>query len=290
MNGKKSEGFSFEDGKIKRPPDSRQIKADEDEGVENHNRIMSHIRQNETKKAVKKTVLICLVIAFLIAAVAVACFFIFRIKEVSITGSGKYTEEQLCEAVGLGKYSNLILTKKSKIENSLRSAYPSLDEVNIRKVLPDRLEITVTDSGELYCIELGTDYFTVTDKLRVTSRQSTPPDGTVELRSCGVVSAVIGEYMVFDRDTHYNYLKGLLENIREHKISEHIVRVDMSEKFNIKLKYDDRFIIEIGDAENVTTKLTLAEAYIEACKDTDRGIIYASKLEIASFQPKTDIE
>ena len=251
---------------------------------------MSHIRQSENKKAVRNTFIICTVIALIILSAAIACFFIFRIKEVSIKGSEKYTEEQLIQASGIGKNSNLIITRASAVERSLRTAYPSLEDIKISKKFPDRLEITVTDSEELYYIELGSDVFTITDDLRVTSQNKPVPEGAIELRSCGIVSVVVGEYMKFDKDTHYNYLKGLLENVRSHKISEHIVRVDMSEKFNIRLKYDDRFIIEIGDAENVNTKLTLAEAYISSLRDDEKGIIYATGLEIGSFRPSNDIE
>ncbi len=290
MNGKKNEGFSFEDGKVKRPADNRQIKPEEDEQREKHDRIMSHIRQSESRKAFKKTVMICAVTALLLISIAAACFFIFRIKEVSASGSDKYTSEQLAAAAGIGKNSNLLLTSKGKIISSIRSAYPSLDLVTVKKILPDKLQIEVTDSEELYYIELGSDYFTVTDELRVTSQNSSVPNGTVELRSGGVVSAVVGEFIVFDRDTTYNYLKDLLNTVRSHKISEHIVRVDMSEKFNIRLKYEDRFIIEIGDAENADAKLTLAEAYIAALKETDRGVIYASGLENGSFRPLNEIE
>ena len=290
MNGKNSEGFSFSDGKIKRPSDNRQIKSEDNAEEAGHDRIMSHIRHSENKTAIRKTAVILVVIALLLTSAAAACSFIFRIKEVRISGSEKYSAEELSSSLGFGKWSNLLLTGKAKTERSLRSAYPSLDEITVRKILPDKLEITVTDSEELYCIELGNDWFTVSDTLRVTSQRQTPPDGTIELRSCGIVSAVVGEYIVFDRDTHYNYLKNLLECIRAHNISEHIVRVDMSEKFDVKLKYDDRFIIEIGDASNASTKLTLAEAYIASLKDGDRGIIYATNLENGSFRATDDIE
>ena len=290
MNGKKNEGFSFEQGKIKRPGDNRQIKTEEVEEREKFERIMSHIRQSENKKAIKNTVIVFFIMAFILASAAVACFFIFRISSVSVTGSLKYSEEQLAAATGLGRNSNLLLTRSSSVESALRAAYPSLEEVTVKKVFPDRLEITVSDSEELYYIELGSDVFTVTDDLRVTSQISSAPEGATELRSCDVVSAVVGEYIVFDRDTHYNYLKNLLDCIRAHNISEHIVRIDMSEKFDVKLKYDDRFIIEIGDASNASTKLTLAEAYIATLKDSDRGIIYATGLESGSFRATNDIE
>ena len=290
MNGKKNEGFSFEDGKIKRPADNRQIKPEEDEEREKHDRIMSHIRQSENKKAMRNTVIICTAVLLILISAVIACFFIFRIKEISVKGSEKYTEEELIQAAGIEKNANLIIKRISDIERSLRSAYPSLEDVKIVKKYPDRLEITVTDSEELYYIELGSDCFTVTDDLRVTSQRSAPPEGTVELKSGNIVSAVVGEYLVFKYDTDYNYLKELLENIRFHKISEHINRIDAGKKFEIKLKYDDRFIIEIGDSENVATKLTLAESYISSLKDTDRGIIYATGLESGSFKPSNDIE
>jgi hypothetical protein len=57
----------------------------------------------------------------------------------------------------------------------------------------------------------------------------------------------------------------------------------------VKLRYDDRFIIIIGDAENANTKLTLAERLISTLSADEKGIIDASDLEISSFRKTDDI-
>ena len=58
----------------------------------------------------------------------------------------------------------------------------------------------------------------------------------------------------------------------------------MSEKFNVKLRYDDRFIIVIGDAQDAKTKLELAEAVISTLSADEKGIIDASDIEKSSFR------
>ena len=64
----------------------------------------------------------------------------------------------------------------------------------------------------------------------------------------------------------------------------------MSKKFDVKLKYDDRFIIYIGAAENTKTKLTLAEELISTLSAEEKGIIDATSTEKCSYRKTNEIK
>ena len=291
MNGGKGSDFSFEDGKIVRlQNDAEKISQSVSSDTESRRALESYRETRARKTAIKRTLAVCIIFAVVLLLVAAATFIFFKINNVTITGSEKYTEEQLYSALKLSKGSNLFFTSGSELEGRLRKAFPSLEEITIKKQLPDKLVINVTDGVGKYYMKTGGDIYVLTDRLKVIEDAETAPAGCVELVTCDLKSAVIGQILQFKTNTHYNYLCGLLKSIEEHKAKEHITRVDMSEKFNVKLKYDDRFIIIIGDADNASLKLTLSENIIATLSDTDNGVIDATDTEKCSFRKSKDIE
>lgn len=290
MNGEKGPGFDFENGKIIR----RQGTGGEDElTVSEQTRsalMMQSYRETRARKtAIRRTAAFCIIAVSVLLLGAAMLLVFFRISDVTVTGSDRYTEQELTECLKLSPYSNLILTSRGSIEERLRAAYPSLEEITVEKQLPDKLVITVTDGVGKYYMRMGGDVYVLTDTLKIIDRTDAAPVDCTELISCDIVTAVTGRVLSFRTGTHYNYLIRLLNAISEHGISGHIKVVDMSEKFNVKLRYDDRFIITIGDAEDVSTKLTLAESVISTLSADEKGIIDASDIEKCSFR-RTEID
>lgn len=291
MSGGKGSGFEFKNGKILRlqggeEKDTETVSSE----VESMRMLESYRESRARKTAIRRTSAVCIIIAAVIILAAVFVLIFFRINSVSISGSQKYSESELYAALGLSKNSNLFLTRTSRLEENLRKAYPSLDLIAIKKQLPDKLVITVTDGVGEYYIKMGGEYLTVTKDLKIIDKSDTAPDGCVELLSCDISKAVLGEIIEFRTETHYNYLCRLLDDVKEHSVAPHIKRIDMSEKFDVKLKYDDRFIIEIGTAEKTGTKLTLAQNIISTLSADDMGIIDAKSTEKCSLRKTNDIK
>ncbi len=291
MNGGKGSDFEFSDGRIIRlknedEKDELTVSSDTES-----RRVLESYRETRARKtAIKRTAAVCIVLAVFLILSAVAVFIFFRINDVVISGSERYGEEELYSALGLSKGSNLILTSSKTLENRLRKAFPALDKITVKKQLPDKLVITVTDGVGEYFLKTGGDVYILDKSLRILEISEKIPDDLPELISCDIQSAVLGEMLTFRTETHYNYLTRLLSDIRDHKAAPHINRIDMSEKFGVKLKYDDRFIISIGDAENASVKLTLAEEIIATLAENDKGIIDATDIEKCTFRKMKEID
>ncbi len=290
MNGGKGSDFQFENGRIIRlQNDTETEDTDVSEDTQSRRALESYRETRARRTAIRRTLAVCIISVVVLLLVGVFVFLFFRINDVKIEGSERFSQEELYSALKLSKNSNLFFTSAGTLEERLRAAYPSLDKITIKKQLPDKLIITVTDGVAEYYLETGGDIYLLTRELKITERVKTAPSGCVELKTCDVKSAIIGEKLTFKTTTHYNYLCKLLGEVREHKIAEHIKLIDMSEKFNVKVIYDDRFKIIIGDAENAGVKLNLASDIIKTLSDADKGVIDASDIEKCSFRKTNDI-
>lgn len=290
MNGGKGSDFDFQNGKIIRRT-NREEKNRVSVSTDTESRlVLEAFRESRARKtAIKRTAAVCIILAVILILAAVFIFVVFRINSVTVTGSDKYSEKELRDALNLSAGANLFFTSEGRIESSLRKAYPSLESITVKKQLPDKLIINVTDGvGEFY-IKMAGEYYTVTKELKVIDITATMPDNCVQLISCDIQSAVLGEKIVFKTETHYNYLCALLSDIRSHEISPHINCIDMSVKFDVKLKYDDRFIINIGAAEKTKTKLNLSNNIISTLSADEKGIIDATSTENCSFRKTNEI-
>lgn len=290
MNGGKGSGFEFKNGKIIRLQSGEEKNSPVVSSDTESRLVLESFRESRARKtAIRRTAAVCIILAVILIVAAVFVFIFFRINDVSITGSTKYTEQELYGALKLSGVSNLFLTRTGTLESRLRKAYPSLETVTIKKQLPDKLIITVTDGEGEYYIKMGGQYYSVTGDLKVIEISDGQPENCTELKTCDIAKAVLGDKIQFKTETHYNYLCRLLSDIKDHSIKEHIKCVDMSEKFDVKLKYDDRFIIKIGTAEMTKPKLTLSEHIISTLSADETGIIDATSTEKCSFQKTNEI-
>lgn len=282
--------YEVDDGNIRKSDTDADVSVPEEqtESIADPNIAFELFREKrENRAARKRAVTVCVASAFIALALGLSFFLIFRITSFSISGSAEYTQEQLTSAIKNPLGGNLFFTDTDKLVSQLSDSFPSLKNIKINRKLPGTLYITVEDSYPEYYMELDGEYLLLSDDVRIIGSEAQKPEGLVQIISCGVKTAVMGSYPEFETDTHLPYLLGLLKAIKNSTLSENIVKVDMSEKFDIELYYLDRFIIKVGNTDSIETKLKLAQSYIDTLCETDRGTIDCTSITIGSFTPKS---
>lgn len=79
------------------------------------------------------------------AAVVVACIVFFRVNTIEVTGNVRYTAEEVMEASGIQTGDNLIALSGSRVSAAIRTQLPYVENVAIRKILPDGVVLKVTE-------------------------------------------------------------------------------------------------------------------------------------------------
>ena len=95
--------------------------------------------------------LLCL-LTLVVALTAGATVF-FRVEQVVVTGSSRYTQEEIVEVTGIEKGDNLYGWNKFAIAQRLRQTLPYIGEVTIRRALPSTILITVVEWDAVARIE-----------------------------------------------------------------------------------------------------------------------------------------
>lgn len=110
------------------------------------------------------------------AAVLVACVVFFRVNQVTVAGNARYTGQEVTEASGIRIGDNLIALSKSRIANRILLELPYVHSVNIQRVFPDGVLLTVSEHTAAAAVSDGKGwwYISAGGKLLENSSQSGP--------------------------------------------------------------------------------------------------------------------
>lgn len=87
------------------------------------------------------------------AALVAGCVVFFRVDRVTVSGNSRYTVQEIIAASGVEQGDNLFLANKPQIARAITRKLPYIEAVTPVKVLPDTLELRVTESRAVAVLE-----------------------------------------------------------------------------------------------------------------------------------------
>lgn len=104
------------------------------------------------------------------AAILVGCVVFFRVDQVVVEGQSQYTQEEIVAASGVQQGDNLFLINKMQLVDQVLSRLPYVDELVIRRRLPDTLVLTVTECVPVAVVEAEGAYWLMDAKCKLLER------------------------------------------------------------------------------------------------------------------------
>lgn len=259
-------------------------------------------RRNSRGGAPAVLVLLCLVVAA--AAILTAMTIFFKVRSITLSGETRYSAQEVAEASGLREGDNLILFNKFRAINSIFDACPYLHTVQMRRRLPDRVEILVTECVPVAVIEDepamtpdpkdknktvpigGTGKWLIDIEGKLLEQVKEVPEGLCYLRGLTLKKPKIGKYANFSDEDLEKPAFLLLNTAKDNDILPDIGEVDFSEPYNIRFTYTNRFTVAIGSAEELEKKIRYLRLITEEKLGANvRGLIDVSDTQKARFVP-----
>ncbi len=228
------------------------------------NRTNLRRKKNKRKKLIFRAVL-CFI--FLCAGIIFALAMFFNISEITVTGDAVYSSKDIVEESGINIGDNLIFISKKKINEQISTNLPYVGSVKIKRHLPTELELIITKTEAIYAIVLDGTYtlLDVNGKVLETGLEYVG-DNLVLLNMGEIESAEAGKN-VKTKEEKINYLEKLISvrtACQECGLTG-ITAIDMSNIYDIKLIYQGRITLELGETnkDNLSKKLALGKAAID---------------------------
>ncbi len=208
-----------------------------------------------------------LIFGAIISVFVLICLAVFfRIKEIELVGSERYTKEQILEISDV--YEGLSLYEISNDnfkEVSQKLSY--VKEIRISRKLPNTLIINVIeDIPKFYC-ELYGEYFVLSDNLRVLERLFDETElcesSLIKIHIPEIDSAIVGENIVFSTDVSQRYVSAYIDVILKSVLFDKITEFDFRDRFDLKLIAENLYLVELGNGDELSTKLTILAAMLD---------------------------
>ncbi len=234
--------------------------------LSNNERIIKRTNQRRRKNRRKKIIIRSVLgLAFLCIGVVVALMLFFNINKITVTGDTVYSTEEIIRVSDVEIGDNLIFLSKTKLNNKIAEELPYVRSVKVKRKLPSTLELQVTKT-EGYMAIASDGYFTLLDKSgKVLERDLEIIGENIVLANLGeVTSANVGEIVVLKNAKTFEKLEKVLAECENVKIKD-ITAIDLSDIYNIKLVYQGRITLELGETNdnNLHSKLALGKESID---------------------------
>lgn len=127
-------------------------------------------------------------LSILIVAVAVvlACVVFFKINSVEVEGNARYTAEEIIEASGIRIGDNLIGLSRSRVSAAICTQLPYVENVSIRKVLPDGVVLKVAERVAAASVDSAEGHWLISAQGKLLERDG----GTVQAIHISGLTAV----------------------------------------------------------------------------------------------------
>lgn len=241
------------------------------------NRRIQRNKRNRRKKIIIRSVIGAI---FLVVGVIVALSLFFNINKIVVSGDAVYSHETVIKASGVSEGDNLIFLSKSKLDKKISSELTYIGSVTVKRRLPSTLELVVKKTDAKLGIAMN-GYFTLLDENgKVLEKDlETVGENIILLNLGGIESAELGETVALKEEKVFTKLQDVLAECNQIGLRD-ISLMDISDIYNIKIVYQGRITLELGetDSENLSSKLALGKAAIE--KQDEENNLYRGTINL----------
>ncbi len=225
-----------------------------------------------------------LVVAFMIGFV----LYFFRLQHLTFDNLTGYPAEDVFDAIGLKKNMFVFRIREGDIERRLRSHFPYIEDVEVELELPDTAHLVFTEDCALFYTQIYDEYFVISESMRVLSRFDRKEDLPKGLRGItlpAVSYAVVGHTLTFYDASYIDFLREFLSVMENSDVYAKVGTMDLSNRFYLRIDYDDRLEIDLGGAEDLDTKLLFVKSIVAELDEDDRGNVTLIDNKKATFSP-----
>lgn len=234
---------------------------------------------SQLKMRSRRMIYAAVALLFSFGLVALCLNVFLKIQKITVSGGSIYDDWRLIEMSGITEGQNIYSIDKDKVEKTIVSNFPYIKSVKVVRHLPTDVELIVEEDVPRYYFELCGEYYVLSDSLRILELSENENkilskyEFVQKLVLSSVTRAVVGEQVGFENDTYYDYVYEVLTQFLNCSITDRINTINLSDKFNIYIIYDNRFKVQIGNMDNLNLKISVATAVIETISANYKGTI-----------------
>ncbi len=244
-------------------------------------------RHRKQRKRRQRLVVVLLLLFVLASAAVITSAVFFKIAAVQVTGdTGRYSSEQLIGTSGIVSGDNMFSFKAGTVENAIESAFPYIENVKVKRRLPSVVEISVQQAQPAKAYQDANGSYTlISASGKVLETGASKPEGVMEITGFPLQGVSAGQYLDAAAFPDLDTLSQITDALSQWGM-EGAQAIDLSDKFNIKIKYNEKVTIALGSVSQISYKLQFAKYVLDnGLKENETVVIDASTAGQAVVKP-----
>ncbi len=206
----------------------------------------------------------------------------FRINKIEVQGAGELTAAEIISAGEVRKGSSIILLQEDKIAEKIQNVHPWVKNVEITRILPDRIIIAIEVRRSVGSIRTENGFWMI-DSNTIPFAYMTEPAADYPVIA-GIKEELIIQGVPLDCRERREALSNFFAVWCNEKRFE-IAKIDMTDSYNLVVVTGEEMEIWFGDGKNMQHKLDLVEKslpYITVDSETRLDVRSGNRLVLSS--------
>ena len=247
---------------------------------EKQKRKAKHRTRKRISSVVWKRILI---MAAVVLAFVLSMIIFFRVRNIEVSGSMYYTDEEIISACGIARGDNLLTISRAKAAGSIMAELPYIRSVQVTRHLPDTLELTVTEYEVTYAVRDTQDaYYLVTSDGKITEQTDAKEAKThIAVNGFTIASPVVGQQITIAAGQgqevtsagQLDAMTVLLQELEAADLSKEVASVEIPSSYDLGFWYGDQYYVKLGNKENLAYKLEYLKEVLKNLDDYQTGTI-----------------
>jgi cell division protein FtsQ len=282
-NSKRGDGYSPPRVYDKSSGEYRPVRGQSEHGRQQEpgGRYATPQRRADTRKQRRRrALLVFYIFTFIIVisgAVVLSLTVLFKIDNIQVSGSTRYTAEQVINACGIKKGDNLFLADVKDAGPGIQQKLPYIGTAKVTRCLPAKINIKVKEEAVSGAIQHKGSYAVVSGTGKVLELAAKMPENCPSIKGLVLSKAEVGKCIVYQDTSQQNVFKELTTAINTNKLPK-ITGIDVSSPSKILIVYDDRVTMNLGLPSDFDYKIRFAKSILDAgnIKENAKGTLNLS--------------
>ena len=250
-------------------------------------------------------------VAAVVLALVLGMSIFFKVENIQIAGTEKYTAWDIREASGIQEGDNLLTLGKAKVSGKIIARLPYVEKVRIGIKLPDTVNIEVVESDISYAIQaedngwwfinsqgrvlemttgIIAEYFTKIEGVKIaipaigqqavafTGQPADVPEATEDPATTtdaqdgtDVTEPPTAPMDTVNASEQLMIALNIIQQLENNGVVGEVTKIDVSDLFNMVLTYEDRYNVLLGDASQMDRKVRSMVEAVAQMSDYQQG-------------------
>jgi len=258
--------------------------------------VKTNVKRENSSKRVRRrnrhTKLYFFLVLILVLGIGIllSVTLLFNISKVKIIGEINYSDENVLLASGIKIGDNMVRLDAEAAEKKILASMVYVEEADISKKYPDTLEIKlekcVPSANAIY----DGGVLLLSPKGKILENQQETQADLLTVKGLDLMSFNQGEYIKSSDEQKTDIYFDIMNALKSCEHSR-VVSIDMTDKYDIIINYDNRINFEAGNATDIAYKVKLADTVLKEISDEKKGtmvMIGANQISFRSDSSASD--